>query len=142
MKYGTKPYLDLHKWLAKQFGKADHCDMCGGGKRFHWSSRDHKYTKDLQEYWMLCTRCHYWYDREVIGKKRLGGSNPVFGIKYGSGKLTDKQLEMTNMKKDVPTADPKWDEASLLFHQVHHLPSGDGIRLILKYREKVLGEEK
>ena len=33
------------------------------------------------------------------------------------------------------TADPKWDEASLLFHQVRHLPSGDGIRLIVEALE-------
>ena len=61
-------YNAVHHWLRRAFGKADHCDMCGAGKDFQWSSRSHQYTRDPQEYWQLCRKCHDIYDRKILGK--------------------------------------------------------------------------
>jgi DNA-binding MarR family transcriptional regulator len=52
---------------------------------------------------MLCAKCHYWHDRLLIGKKRLGGSNPSFGIKNGQAKVTDEQVkEIRELYRTMP----------------------------------------
>lgn len=65
-------YSSIHCWLRTHFGKADHCDMCGGtrgSKNFGWSCRDHSYTRDLQKWWQLCAKCHKNYDNLFLKKK-------------------------------------------------------------------------
>ena len=67
-------YVAIHMWLRKCFGKADHCDMCGGGKNYHWSCRNGKPDRNLQNWWMLCVKCHKNYDLIfVLGGKHQTG---------------------------------------------------------------------
>lgn len=73
MKKRTKNYDTVHAWIKKNFGKADHCDLCGSGRNYQWSNMDHKYTRSLMKWWQLCAKCHDGYDRAILGKKTPGG---------------------------------------------------------------------
>lgn len=60
-------YRELHRWVQRWLGKADHCEQCGktgGDKRYHWANIDHKYRRVLEDYIQLCPKCHYNYDVE------------------------------------------------------------------------------
>ena len=62
----SNTYSAIHQWLRYTFGKPDHCDLCNEGRNFQWASRNHQYTRDLQEYFQACRTCHYWFDRLVL----------------------------------------------------------------------------
>ncbi len=62
-------YKHLHLWIAKNKGKAkDHKCKCGKIAK-EWSNKDHKYRRRVEDYEAMCKKCHYWYDRQVLGVK-------------------------------------------------------------------------
>jgi len=65
-------YRELHHWIDKWKGSANHCELCGDASkhRYHWSNVDHKYKRVLEDYIQLCPKCHYKYDRDVLGCQR------------------------------------------------------------------------
>ena len=59
--YGT-----LHHWIAKQYGRANECEMknCSGkSKTYDWALRNgFKYEWNIKNYIKLCRSCHKKYD--------------------------------------------------------------------------------
>lgn len=53
-------YLAIHSWLARHYGKADHCERCDGekAKRFDWANLSGKYKRDVADFIQLCPSCH------------------------------------------------------------------------------------
>ena len=69
-----------HQWIERYFGDAEEvpCMFCGDTrftkkglkpKKKHWANLDHKYTRDLQKWTVLCGACHVNYDRIILGAK-------------------------------------------------------------------------
>ena len=68
----------IHNWIKRLKGTADHCEKCGRtenplkkGRYFEWSNKDHKYRRDLNDWWQLCIKCHRVYDQTLISPERL-----------------------------------------------------------------------
>lgn len=66
-------YYGLHSWISNNFGKAKDykCKMCGKtgrSKEMHWSNKDHKYSRNIEDWQVLCAKCHNLYD---INLKKL-----------------------------------------------------------------------
>lgn len=57
-------YCSKHGWIKKIYGKANKCkiqdETCKG--RFEWSNKDHKYSRNLEDWQMLCCSHHKRYD--------------------------------------------------------------------------------
>lgn len=57
-------YDGVHMWIKKIRGKASKCEHCKrtDRKKYEWCSKDHKYTRNAEDYLELCTSCHRKYD--------------------------------------------------------------------------------
>ncbi|MHA1400131.1 MAG: hypothetical protein ACTSQE_07265 [Candidatus Heimdallarchaeaceae archaeon] len=57
-------YSYIHEKVRKEWGKADHCELCGktDKKRYCWSNKTHTYKFRRSSWWQLCTGCHRKYD--------------------------------------------------------------------------------
>ena len=55
----------IHNWLKRKYGlaKDGKCELCGK-KGKDWSNKDHKYSRNLKDWWILCRLCHKKYDSE------------------------------------------------------------------------------
>lgn len=53
-------YLAIHSWLARNYGKANHCEKCDGlnAKRFDWANLSGEYKRDVNDFIQLCPSCH------------------------------------------------------------------------------------
>lgn len=59
-------YRNLHRWVERYLGKAEKCNECGKDSgRIHWSNKDHKYKRNLNDWTSLCPSCHKYYDLEL-----------------------------------------------------------------------------
>ncbi len=72
-------YRNLHRWIERQLGKADHCEHCGlteipkGKKRyFQWANKSKKYLRNLNDWIKLCVKCHKHFDGYGIGEYDFG----------------------------------------------------------------------
>lgn len=70
-------YYAIHIWVSGNFGKSSDfpCSFCekrGGSKQMHWANLDHKYSRDRKDWLVLCVKCHFNYDKTVLGVKRGG----------------------------------------------------------------------
>jgi len=63
-------YGGIHHWVAKYKGNPKFCEMCETkiANKYEWCNIDHKYSRDLNDYVRMCTRCHRNYDK--INNKR------------------------------------------------------------------------
>jgi len=71
-KKGDSKRVSLHRWIEKQLGIRKKCEICGDtnpNKRYQWSNKDHKYTKDLDMWQRVCPSCHREYDMKYNGIK-------------------------------------------------------------------------
>jgi len=61
-----KGYFTLHRLINKNKGKASNyiCELCGEKQAKHWSNKDHKYKRDLNDWQALCPKCHFKWDKE------------------------------------------------------------------------------
>lgn len=57
--YGSK-----HAWVARKLGTPSKCEHCGtdSAKKFEWANKSGLYTRDLNDWLRLCTKCHHKYD--------------------------------------------------------------------------------
>jgi len=59
-------YVKVHRWISKMKGKAYKCENqnCDGlSVNYHHSLKKGKrYEKDVENFWMLCVKCHKKYD--------------------------------------------------------------------------------
>jgi len=64
---------NFHKWVESRKGKPMKCDVCGttDASRYDWSNKDHKYTRNLDDYTRMCRKCHYAYDKQRFGYETL-----------------------------------------------------------------------
>src|SRR3990167_6141269 len=58
-KYGT-----IHDWIYYNKTKPKKCEICKKIKELQWASKDHKYLRILKDYFALCRKCHYAYDKK------------------------------------------------------------------------------
>jgi len=59
-----------HEWIKKQKGSARNynCEICGEKQARHWSNKNHKYKKIINDWQPLCVKCHSIFDRENNNK--------------------------------------------------------------------------
>jgi len=55
-------YFAKHFYMRKYKTKPDRCEICGEKKKLELSSKDHKYTRNVDEYQYICKSCHVKYD--------------------------------------------------------------------------------
>ena len=62
-------YKGIHGWIIYQKGHPSFCIQCGKkGEKFNgkwsisWANKDHKYSRNLDDYIPLCYKCHRQYD--------------------------------------------------------------------------------
>ena len=56
-------YRALHYWVRRWKGEPEMCEMCGSTtKKLHYANIDHKYRRVLDDYIVLCSKCHGEYD--------------------------------------------------------------------------------
>jgi hypothetical protein len=55
-----------HDWIRRHKGKPNKCEVCGTieKRKYHWANKDHKYKRNLDDYWSVCVPCHRKYDTE------------------------------------------------------------------------------
>ena len=59
-------YTAIHLWIQSRKGKAKKCVKCGKTStdcRIEWANKDHKYSRIISDYFSLCCKCHYAYDK-------------------------------------------------------------------------------
>lgn len=56
-------YITIHNWVRKHKAYTGVCSLCGQEARTEWANVDHKYRRDLDDYFEVCRPCHYRYDR-------------------------------------------------------------------------------
>lgn len=59
-------YQSLHTWVRKHKGTPQSCDFCGttDKRKYEWANKDHKYSRNLDDWFRLCTSCHRKYDKD------------------------------------------------------------------------------
>lgn len=64
-------YTLAHKHMSDEFGKANHCEVCGstGGALYHWANLSGLYKLDRSDWKQMCPKCHKRYDTEQYKKK-------------------------------------------------------------------------
>ena len=55
-------YQGLHNWVRKNLGKTSQCTQCDSTSNVYWANISHVYKRDLNDYFQLCSKCHYKYD--------------------------------------------------------------------------------
>ena len=67
--YGSK-----HRAIQTIKGKPIKCEYCekiGSGHQIHWANKDHKYSRNPDDYISLCASCHQKYDIKHNGYIRF-----------------------------------------------------------------------
>lgn len=81
----NKDYIKVHRWLAKNYGKANKCESPNCLRKtqvYHWAKLANRdYDKKRENFIMLCASCHKLYDytdelRNKLSKLRMGVKNP------------------------------------------------------------------
>lgn len=63
-KGGNVGYYALHRWIRKHKEVPKGCENCGKECVLHASNKDHKYSRNLEDWQFLCPKCHKEYDVE------------------------------------------------------------------------------
>jgi len=66
-------YSDIHSWIRKNYGKADHCCHITEGvihsTNYDWAIKGFKpYTYNINNFIQLCHKCHINYDSKWANK--------------------------------------------------------------------------
>ena len=59
IKYGS-----LHGWVNNNFEKSEKCDLCHKKRKLEWSNKDHKYSRNREDWQCICRSCHRRHDFE------------------------------------------------------------------------------
>lgn len=82
----VREYERIHKWIGSHWGNAKLCELCEGlnAKRFEWAlKKGRSYSRERQDYIMMCVSCHRKYDMTDAKKKKLSKyftDNPSFSV--------------------------------------------------------------
>lgn len=55
-------YIALHQWMRKNFDWLEVCELCPITRGLHLSNKTQIYTRDKENWWILCASCHRRYD--------------------------------------------------------------------------------
>lgn len=55
-------YRAIHYWVIRQLGPARWCSLCGAIGKMQWANVDHKYRRNILDYFSACSSCHKKYD--------------------------------------------------------------------------------
>jgi len=60
-------YRSMHSWVERNKGKACKCTICRTktAKKYEWANVDHLYSRNLDDYIELCTKCHRRFDNQI-----------------------------------------------------------------------------
>lgn len=59
-------YRGIHKWVQDNFEHGTACERCEGtGKKLEWSSNDHVYTRNREDWQSVCRPCHRVIDGAI-----------------------------------------------------------------------------
>lgn len=80
-------YQGLHTWVRKNLGSATdkECVYCGSNKKLEWANISHEYKEVLNDWMILCSKCHHKYDNWSekmwkTRKERYGNSGRKISI--------------------------------------------------------------
>lgn len=59
-------YVAIHQWVSNNFGKTIKCEKCDSIKNIDWSNKNHKYSRNRDDWQQLCKKCHKKYDMELL----------------------------------------------------------------------------
>ena len=84
-------YVAIHMWVAKHWGKPDHCDMCHAkdASRYEWCNLDKQYRRIEMDWVQLCPSCHRIYDCSIIRER-------VYGDRCRNGHIYIDNLAFNN----------------------------------------------
>lgn len=53
-------YEAMHKWVKRNFGKANKCERCNieNYKKYHWHNKTQTSKRDINDWEQLCSKCH------------------------------------------------------------------------------------
>lgn len=99
-------YDEIHEWLIKTYGKANHCEFCQTekAKRYeHCLKKGEVHCKDIKCYIELCTSCHRRYDwtdekSKQCSDRNKGVNNPNYGKKASKKKLENMSNSLKGRK--------------------------------------------
>ena len=57
-------YTSVHMWVRKHWGKDKVCEICGTTRhsKYVWANKNHKYSRNRDDWMRLCSKCHFNYD--------------------------------------------------------------------------------
>jgi len=96
-------YSGIHKWIVRNFGKADHCEDCGkiDCNRYEWASIDHSYKRNIKYWTQLCKKCHTKLDGyNIVGLIKHSRANRKAVIAYKEG-FNKKYKSITKASEDL-----------------------------------------
>jgi hypothetical protein len=57
-------YVAVHNWVNKYFEPKVRCEQCASEKFLDWANKDGEYTRNREDWMVLCRSCHMFYDRK------------------------------------------------------------------------------
>ena len=59
-------YRSIHSWVVRNWGKAYLCQVCDKNNAcfegYDWANLDHKYSRNRNDWMMMCRSCHLKHD--------------------------------------------------------------------------------
>lgn len=60
---GSGANIVLHRWVAKQLGKPNECELCAKKDiKMEWANISSEYKRDVRDWARLCISCHRRFD--------------------------------------------------------------------------------
>ena len=104
----TQEYRQIHKWLRRNFGDADICEMDNNHKsnKYEWANISGNYLKDINDWKKMCPSCHRKYDvteelrekMKITNKGKSKRHRPVTQFSK-DGKIMDEHLSIVSASK-------------------------------------------
>ena len=85
MQVGSKQYQKVHKWLYRNYGKANYCSNSSNHstKKYEWANISGEYFFDITDWKQLCPSCHRKMDftEETRIKQRISNKGKNNGLR-------------------------------------------------------------
>lgn len=57
-------YFSLHNWVKRNYKWENFCNVCKSKKRLTLASKNYNYSRQKEDWWILCSGCNTRYDRQ------------------------------------------------------------------------------
>ena len=57
-------YTSLHIWVNRNFEGKNFCEICLKEAKLEWSNKDHKYSRNREDWQLICRSCHRRFDND------------------------------------------------------------------------------